>query len=93
MADQPEVAVASQTTPARTVLTDTTGAISAHDPGATSAAAFDHAVDQMISSAGDIGAGVIGVGGVARTTTQSAAGFPVTFHTAGISFELPISGQ
>lgn len=94
MADQSEVSVASQTTPAHTALTDTLGARSVYDsPQSASAAAFDAAIGQMISSAGAIGAGVIGVGGVARTTTQSAAGFPVTFHTAGYSYTIPIAGQ
>jgi uncharacterized protein YbjQ (UPF0145 family) len=93
MADQPEVSVVSQTTPGHTALTNTAGARSVYDPGVVSAQARDAAVDQMLSSAAAMGAGVVGVGGVTRVTQQNAAGFPVTFHTAAYSVELPIAGQ
>lgn len=98
MADQPlEVDVVSQTTPGRTRPTDTTGAVSAYDPPMpqdVSAQAFATQLGKIVegSGSGVVAGGVPGVSGVNCTTTQMPGFPPVTFHTAGVSYEIPMTG-
>jgi hypothetical protein len=92
MADQPtEVTVASQTTPANTPLTDTTGARSVYDPPMTpaeaSAAALAGQLNDMLAGNG---VGRDSGGGVRRTITQTPGLPAVTWHTAALSYEIPL---
>ena len=93
MADQQaEVVVTSQTTPAHTAFSDTTGARSVHDPAisspaAVSAAALAGQLRDMLSSEG---VGTDSAGGVQRTTTQMTGFPPVTWHTSSYGYTIPM---
>lgn len=92
--DRREISFPTQTTPGRTELSDDVGARSAYDPPQSpqqaSAAAFAAQLTALTSGA--VGADATNPVGVVHTVTQTAGFPPVTFHTAGFSYELPISG-
>jgi hypothetical protein len=83
MADQPEVIVTSQTAPANSQLSADVGATSMYDPPLSpqqaSAAAFASQLAEAVS-------------GVTRSVVQTPGFPPVTIHTAGVSYTIPLNG-